>query len=115
MPLMQFNTLVLPAPFGPIRASSSRASICSDTSLSTARPPNRRERCSTASSIMATVLSGRMPQRTVAAALLAGRLPEIGFLDFAPAAQVGSAAFQHDAAVLDHVAVVGDAERHPDI
>src|SRR5215471_2556141 len=115
MPLMQFSTLVLPAPFGPISASSSRASTCNDTSFSTVRPPKRSERCSTASSAMGTLRSGRMPQRAIAAALLAGRLPEIGRLDFAPATQLGGGALQHDAAILDHVAVVGDGQRHPDI
>ena len=33
MPLMQLSTLVLPAPFGPISASSSPASTASDTSV----------------------------------------------------------------------------------
>src|SRR4051812_20546193 len=111
MPLMQFSTLVLPAPFGPIKASSSPASTCSDTSVSTVRPPNRSDKRSTASSAMRMLL----PQRAIAAALLAAGLPQIGPLDLAPAAQLGGGPLQRDAAVLEHVTVVGDRQRHADI
>src|SRR6185437_2140333 len=115
MPLMQLSTLVLPPPFGPIRASSSPASTCSDTSVSTVRPPNRSDRRSTDSSAMRALRARRLPQRAIAAALLAARLAQVGLLDLAPAAQIGSGALQHDAAVLEHVAVIGDSQRHADV
>src|SRR5580700_1669152 len=112
MPLMQLSTLVLPAPFGPISASSSPASTWSDTSLSTARPPNRRERCSTASSGIRPLSCRRLPQRAVGTAFVPARLAEIGFLDLAPAAQFGGGAFEDDASRFQHIAVIGDGERH---
>src|SRR5580704_14285300 len=112
MPLMQLSTLVLPAPFGPISASSSPASTCSDTSLRTARPPKLSERCSTASSGIRPLTCRGLPQRPIGAALIAARLTEIRFLNFAPAAQFGGSAFEDDAAGFKHVAVVGDGERH---
>src|SRR5580700_7773365 len=112
MPLMQLSTLVLPAPFGPISASSSPASTWSDTSLSTARPPKRSERFSTASSGIRPLLCGRLPQRPIGTAFVAARLTQIGFLNLTPAAQFGGGAFEYDAAGFQHVAVVGDSERH---
>src|ERR1700683_3480041 len=115
MPLMQLSTLVLPAPFGPIRASNSPASTWSDTSLSTARPPNRRERCSTASSGIRPLPSRRLPQRPIGTAFVAARLAQIGFLNLAPAAQFGGGAFENDAAGFQHIAVIGDGERHAGI
>src|SRR5262249_44805445 len=111
----QLRTLVLPAPFGPIKASNSPASTCSDTSVSTVRPPKWRERCSTVSSAMWASLPRRMPQRTIAPALLAAGLAHIGLLDFGPAAQIGAGTFKYDAAVLKDVAIVGDGKRDTDI
>ena len=57
-------------------------------------------------------VAGAMPQRPIAAALFAARLAEIGFLDFAAAAQLRGGAFQHHAPVLQDVAVIGDLQRH---
>src|SRR6185436_11287189 len=115
MPLMQLSTLVLPAPFGPIRASSSPASTCSDTSVRTVRPPNRSDRCSIASSAMGRLPFRSLSERAIAAALLAAGLAEIRLLDFAPATQFGGGALEHDAAAFEHVAVIGDCERHADV
>src|SRR5512147_2132996 len=115
MPLMQLSTLVLPAPFGPISAKSSPASTCSDTSVSTARPPNLSDRPSTLSSATRRLPPRRVAQRAIAAPLLAACLAEIGFLDLAPAAQLGGGALEHDAAALQHIGVVGDGERHAGI
>src|SRR5581483_8633131 len=115
MPLMQLSTLVLPAPLGPISASSSPASTCSDTSLSTASPPKRSDRCSTASSAMRPLRGRRVPQCAIAAALLAARLTEVGLLDLAAAAQLCGAALQHDPAVFQDIAVVGDGQSRADV
>src|ERR1700722_19630212 len=112
MPLMQLSTLVLPAPFGPISASSSPASTWSDTSLSTARPPKRRDRRSTASSGIRPLPSRRLPQRAIGTAFVAARPAQIGFLNLAPPAQFGGGAFENDAAGFQHIAVIGDGERH---
>src|SRR5215831_16802074 len=111
MPLMQLSTLVLPAPFGPIRASNSPGSTCSDTSVSTVSPPNRSDRRSTVSSAMRML----PPERAVAAALLATSLAQIRLLDLAPAAQFGGRPLQRDATVLKDVAVIGNGERHADV
>src|SRR5690242_20709599 len=108
MPLMQLSTLVLPAPFGPINARSSPGSTCSDTSVSTVRPPKRSDRRSTASSAMRMLLL----ERAIAAALLAAGLPEIRLLDLSPAPKLGGRPLERDPSVLQHIAIVGDAERH---
>src|SRR6516225_2808739 len=110
MPLTQLSTLVLPAPFGPISASSSPASTWSDTSVRTASPPNRKDSCSTESSTIGA-LRRPLSQRPVAPAFLATGLTEIGLLNLAPPAQLGGRAFQYDAPVLEDVAVIGDGER----
>src|ERR1700728_2955898 len=112
MPVMQLRTLVLPAPFGPISANSSARSTLNDTSVSTARPPNRSDRCSIASSAIPALRSRLVPQRAVAAPLLAARLAKIGLLNLSTAAQVRSGALQNDAPSFKHVGVIGESERH---
>src|ERR1700733_1912029 len=113
MPLMQLRTLVLPAPFGPISASNSPASTVSETSVSTASPPKRSDKCSTASSLMRTLRQRRiLTQGAIRPALRAAGLTEIGFLDFTTAAQLRGRAFEHDPTALQDVAVIGDRERH---
>src|SRR4051812_6307896 len=114
MPLMQLSTLVLPAPFGPIRANSSPASTASDTESSTARPPKRNDSRSSASSAIPSPAAAVLLDVAVAAARagdFAGYLAEIEFLDVGMIAQALGAAVEHDAAVLHHVGVVGDLER----
>src|SRR5262245_56511506 len=110
MPLMQLSTLVLPAPFGPIRANSSPAATANETSSSTVRPPNRKVRRSTASSAIPSPTAPVLLHVAVAAALTC-RLAEVEFLDVRVVAQPLGAAVQHHTAVLQHVAVVGDRER----
>src|ERR1700683_4789027 len=113
MPLMQLRTLVLPAPFGPIKARNSPASTISDTSVSTVRPPKRSDKCSTASSLTRPLRQrGILTQGAIGAPPLPARLTEIGFLDFATAAQFRGRAFEHDASALQDVAVIGDGKRY---
>src|SRR5262245_25120373 len=115
MPLMQLSTLVLPAPFGPISANSSPASTASDTPSSTVSPPKRRVRRSMASSAIPSPAAAVLLDVAVAPALgasLAALAAEIELLDVGVAAQALGRAVEHDAAVLHHVAVVGDLERH---
>jgi hypothetical protein len=47
---MQLNTVVLPAPFGPISAVISPWFAVNETSFTAVRPPNRMVRCSTRNS-----------------------------------------------------------------
>src|SRR5262245_33595845 len=115
MPLTQLSTLVLPAPFGPIRANSSPASTASDTPSSTTSPPKRSVRRSMASSAIPSPAAAILLDVAVApplAALPAALAAEIEFLDVGMAAQALRRSVEHDAAVLHHVAVVGDLQRH---
>src|SRR5262249_53423426 len=107
---MQLSTLVLPAPFGPISANSSPEETSSETSSSTVSPPKRRLSRSISSSAIPPPASPVLLDVAVAAAL-ARRLSEIELLDVLVAAQPLGAAVEDDAAVLHHVAVVGDLER----
>src|SRR5262245_11296518 len=109
---MQLSTLVLPAPLGPISARSSAGSTVNDTPSSTARPPKRRLRPPMSSSAIPSPAAPILLDGAVAAPPTAGRLAEIEFLDIRVAAQALAVAVEHDAAVLHHIAVVGDAERH---
>src|SRR5216684_1850661 len=111
MPLTQLSTLVLPAPFGPINANSSPAATASETPSSTVRPPKRRVRRSIASSAIPSPAAAILLDVAVAA-VRAADATEIELLDVGMTAQPLGAAVEHDAAVLHHVAVVGDGERH---
>src|SRR5882672_4882995 len=110
MPLMQLSTLVLPAPFGPISAKSSPGAAENDTSSSTTSPPNRRVRRSTASSAIPPPAPAILLDVPVAAAR-ARAAAEVELLHVGMLAQAVGGAVEHDAAVLHHVAVVGDRER----
>src|SRR5262245_47519719 len=111
MPLMQLNTLVLPAPFGPISASNSPRSTLSDRPSSTTRPPKRSVRLSTSSSAIPPPRPAVLLDVAIASPLRAAGLAEIEFLDVAVALQLLGGAVEHHAAVLQHVAVIGDLER----
>src|SRR5579863_9315441 len=111
MPLMQLSTLVLPAPFGPISASSSLRSTASVMPSSTTRPPNRSRKSSTASSAIPSPAAPILLDGAVACARAALRLAEIEFLDVAMRAQARVVAVENAAAVLQHVAVVGHRQR----
>src|SRR5712691_7597996 len=111
MPLTQLSTLVLPAPFRPINANSSPAATASDTPSSMVSPPKRRVRRSIASSAIPSPAAAILLGLAVAA-VRAAEAAEIELLDVGVVAQPLGAAVEHDAAVLHHVAVVGDGERH---
>src|ERR1041384_1014581 len=111
MPLMQLSTLVLPAPFGPISANSSPRATRSDTRSSTCRPPKRNDNASTLSSAIPSPGAAILLDSAIAAAFRAAGLAEIELLDVAVLAQPRAVAVEHDAAVLQHVAVVRDRER----
>src|SRR5262245_14129217 len=109
MPLTQLRRLVLPAPFGPMRANSSPASTASDTLSRTVSPPNRSVRASMANSAIPSPGAAILLDVAIAPAST-GHVPEIEFLDVAMLAQALGAAVEHDAAVLEHIAVVGNIE-----
>src|SRR5262245_19946018 len=111
MPLTQLSTLVLPAPFGPISANSSPVSTASEMPSSTVSPPKRSESRSMASSAIPSPAAAILLDVAVAPAL-ATAAAEIEFLDVGMAVQALGGAVEHDAAVLHHVAVVRDLERH---
>src|SRR5262245_65449612 len=110
MPLTQLSTLVLPAPFGPLAAPAAPAATVIERPPSTVSPPKRSERRSMASSAIPSPAAAVLLDVAVALALAAGAA-EIEFLDVGMAAQALGGAVEHDAAVLHHVAVVGDLER----
>src|SRR5262245_16080725 len=112
MRLMQLKALVLPAPLGPISANSSAGPTANDRSSSTVSPPNRRLRFSTSSSAIPPPAAAVLPDVAVAAALSAAHLAEIELLNVGMALKAGGIAVEHDAAVLQNVAVVGDLQRH---
>src|ERR1700682_5168278 len=58
-PLMIENSVVLPAPFGPISAVMRPASAANDARSTASRPPKRFDTCSTRSRGSATVLLRR--------------------------------------------------------
>src|SRR5436305_3097011 len=110
MPLMQLSTLVLPAPFGPISANSSPRSTRNDTWSSTCRPPKCNDSASTSSSAIPSPGAAILLDSAIAAPFRAAGLAEIELLDVAVLAQSRAVAIEHDTAVLQHVAVVGDRE-----
>src|ERR1700687_137576 len=107
---MQFSTLVLPAPLGPIRASNSPASIASDMPSSPPRPPNRKRSESIVSSAIPPPTAAILLDAPIAPAIAAGRLPEIEFLDIAVRAQPRALAVEYDPAVFEHITVIGHAQ-----
>src|SRR5690606_16653305 len=60
-PAMIRSSVVLPQPDGPSKATSSPVSICSDTSSSARKSPNRRERFLTSILMQGTPSCGRGP------------------------------------------------------
>src|SRR5262245_36255755 len=113
MPQTQFSTEVLPAPFGPISANSSPGCAANDTPSRTCSPPKASETPSIRNagrlSIPAAAPAVLLDVAIAAAALAAA--PEIELADILVTAQPLRRAVEDDAAVLDHVAVVGDLER----
>src|SRR5215475_2869256 len=112
MPQTQFSTEVLPAPFGPISANSSPGCAANDTPSRTCSPPKASETASIRNvgrlSIPAAAPAVLLDVAIAAAALAAAA--EIELADILVTAQPLGRAVEDDAAVLDHVAVVGDVE-----
>src|SRR5262245_20230293 len=112
MPLMQLKTEVLPAPFGPINANSSPGSTANETLSRTTRPPKRSVSAEISISAIPSPAAAILLDAAIAAPVAAGRLSEIEFLNVAMRAQPCGVAVEHHAAVLQHIAVVGDFQRN---
>src|SRR5215470_19988733 len=108
---MQLSTLVLPAPFGPIKANSSAGSTANEMPSSTTRPPNRSVSRSTSISAIPSPAAAILFDGAVAAPV-ARRLAEIELLDVAMRHQPRAVAVEHDSSIFKDVAVVGDLQGH---
>src|SRR6266571_1575608 len=108
---MQLSTLVLPAPFGPIRANSSPGSTAKEMPSSTTRPPKRSVRPSISISAIPSPAAAILFHLAIAAPVARG-VAEIELLDVAVRQQARAVAVEHDPSILQHIAMVGDRERH---
>src|SRR5947207_15795693 len=111
MPLMQLSTLVLPAPLGPIRASSSAAPTASETRSSTVSPPKLKHSSSISSSAIPSPIATVLLDGAIASSCSAARMAEVELLDVGMIAQARGVTVEHDATVLEHIAVVDDLQR----
>src|SRR3954466_5226992 len=110
MPQMQLSTLVLPAPFGPMSASSSPAPRANEMPSSTLSPP--KARCSACSSSSAIPAPAAAVLLHIAVAAPRAGAAEVELGDVGMRAQPLGRAVEHYAAVFHDVAVVGDLQRH---
>src|SRR5690349_4736291 len=107
---MQLSTLVLPAPLGPIRASSSAGATLSEIPSRTVSPPKARCKSSMASSAIPPPIAAVLLDLAIAAALSGGGSPEVELGDVGVLGEPGGAAVEHDAAIFQDIAVVDDAQ-----
>src|SRR5256885_17054047 len=110
MPQMQFSTLVLPAPFGPMRASSSPASTVNDTPSRTFRPPNARWSARSSSSAIPASRAAVLLDLAIAAAR--ARAAEIELGDIGVRAPAPRWAVGHHPAGFPHITLIGDLQGH---
>src|SRR3954466_12357744 len=110
MPQMQFSTLVLPAPFGPMSASSSPASTVNDTPSRTFRPPKARWSARSSSSAIPASRAAVLLDVAIAAARTRAAEIELGHIGVR--AEALRCAVEHHPPVLHHIAIVRDIERH---
>src|SRR5919197_5464874 len=110
---MQLSTLVLPAPFGPMSASSSPASSTSDTPSSTLRPP--KPSCTSRKSSSAIPAPRAAVLFDVAIAASRTGPAEVELRHVGMRAQTPGRPVEHDAAALHHIAIVGDVQRHASV
>src|SRR6185436_7743152 len=112
MPPMQFRMLVLPAPLGPMRASSSPGCTSNDTRASTRRPPKDSDSCSTRSA--GSAIPAPAPPVLLDVAVAAPRAAggaEVELADVLVGQQALGRAVEDDPSVLHDVGVVGGVER----
>src|SRR4051812_537788 len=109
---MQLRMLVLPAPFGPMSASSSPLLAWNETSCSTRRPPKASDTDFSSSSAIPPSAAAILLHVAVALARAAAK---VELLDVLVRAQALGRAIEHDPAVFHHVAVVGHVEGDPGV
>src|SRR5476651_949424 len=111
MPLMQLKRLVLPAPFGPINASSSPASARNEMSRRTRSPPNPSDRLSTSSS---AIMALRQAMRTCVAiaAPRAGATAEVELLNPRIGSHARTIAVHRDLAVFEYIGAICNLQRN---
>src|SRR6266513_2215400 len=116
MPHTQLRMLVLPAPLGPMRASSSPARTSKDTRSRTLSPPKASEMSRNASSADVSAIPAPAPavllHIAVVAPPLAAARAQVELADVLVSAQPLGRAVEHDASVLHDVSVVREPERH---
>src|ERR1700754_1314288 len=105
---MQFRTLVLPAPFGPISANSSAFSTAKETPSSTVSPPKRSESFSISSSAIPSPASAILLHIAIGTPFT--RAAEIEFLNVGMVFKPLRVAIEDHAAVFQHIAAVGDGK-----
>src|SRR5437868_15369902 len=105
----QLSTLVLPAPFGPMRAKSSPASTANDTPSSTLSPP--KPRCTSRKSSSAIPPPRATVLLDLAVTAPGARAAEIELRHVGVRAQSLGGAGEDDAAALHHVPVIGRPQR----
>src|SRR5437899_2125001 len=110
MPQMQFSTLVLPAPLGPMSATSSRGSRANEIRSSTCSPPKASDSSRSSSSAIPAPAAAVLLDLAIAAPR-AGPA-EVELRDVGVRTQPLRRAVEHHAAVLHHVAVIRDRQRH---
>src|SRR4030095_15420371 len=110
---MQLRMLVLPAPLGPISASSSPVRTENDTSTRTRRPPNASDSRSTlrATSAIPAPAAAVLLDVAIAPARGAGGA-QIELAAVLGRQQARRRAVEHDTPVLHDVGVIGGFERH---
>src|SRR5947207_2507660 len=108
---MQFSTEVLPAPFGPMSASSSPSCASKETSRSTCRPPKASDTELSASAAIPSAIPSPAAAVLLDVAITPARgavaRTQVELADVLVRAQALGRAVEHHAAVLHHVAVVG--------
>src|SRR5215203_2555048 len=111
---MQFSTLVLPAPFGPIRHRSSASPVANETPSNTWRPPNARPTSRSSRRGLSAIPAPAPPVLldVAVAALAFAAETQVELANVGMLAQFIGCAGKHDAAVLQHVRVIRDIERH---
>src|SRR5205823_4115468 len=83
-----------------------------ETRSSTVRPPKLKHSSSISSSAIPSPVATVLLDGAIAAARAPARLAEVELLDVGMVAQARGIAIEDDAAVLQHIAVIDDMQRH---
>src|SRR5450756_1978250 len=109
MPLMQLRRLVLPAPFGPIRAKSTPLYTFRETSSRIFSPPMERLTPSIRRSIGLSIPPSRssvLLDITITRSGFPAALSQIELLDVLMIQKCPGASGKYDTAIFDHITIV---------